>query len=255
MINKALTFALALAGASAVTRPARADGPPAGDAAATAKDHYDRAMIAYNIQDWPSAIRELRAAYEADPKPDYLFALGQAQRLSGDCAAAVMSFHSYLRQATAKQAEATETLIHECDAKPEPKKDAIDVTPKPPPGGRPPPPPPPAPRPHHWYGDVLGDVLLVGGVAGLGVGAGFLITGNSDMSNAVNATNIGVYGKHVSSAKTEQQIGVAALAGGGVLAALALVRYVLAAPSGTEHATLDVAPVPGGAAFAIGGRF
>jgi hypothetical protein len=93
--------ALALLAACAVSLPlsvARAQETTApATGAASAKDHYDRGMIFYNVQDWPSAVRELRAAYEADPKPEYLYSLAQAQRLSGDCASAILTYRAFMR--------------------------------------------------------------------------------------------------------------------------------------------------------------
>jgi len=46
---------------------------PALAVADDAQEHAERATRAYNIQDWATALREYKAAYESDAKPDTLW--------------------------------------------------------------------------------------------------------------------------------------------------------------------------------------
>ncbi len=262
MISKVLVLGFAAALFGATASPARADGPASGDAAVPAKDHYDRAMIAYNVQDWPTAIRELKAAYEAEPKQEYIFALGQAQRLSGDCAGAVMSFHAFMRQATPKQIDAVQALASECEAKVEQDKaDAAAAAAKivtPPVDDKRvhtlvPAKPRSGPR---WYDDRIGDALLGGAIAAVAVGAFVFFDGNSKVDDSTSAATAAQYKSQLHSGQTDQAIGLITAGGGALLLAGAIVHYVVADHRvRSEHAAIDVTPTRGGFAVGLSRRF
>jgi hypothetical protein len=74
------------------------DAPrPGPDARARAAEHQRAGMIHYNLGEYGPAIAEFRAGYALTAAPGFLFNIAQAQRLSGDCAAAERSYRAYLR--------------------------------------------------------------------------------------------------------------------------------------------------------------
>lgn len=80
----------------------------------SSKEHYEKGLSAYKVQDWATATIELKLAYELDPRKEYLFALGQAQRFAGDCDAAIISYRTFLSASTKKQPQ-VEALIKRCE--------------------------------------------------------------------------------------------------------------------------------------------
>ena len=230
----ALGVALAISSAAGV---ARAQSAPD----ATPPSHEKRAQVAYALQDWPTAIREFEAAFQGEQRPDFLWGIAQAQRLSGDCKAAINTYKSYRRtEISAEQSAAADSRIHACEE--ELEKQAALAAPAPPPAqtptsvpaasatsttraaaAAPAPPQPDAHRP--FYSDALGDVLVLTGVAAAGVGTYFLISGNATMNDAKKAT-YGDYDSDTHHASQKQLVGVATLAGGGLLAACGVVRFL-----------------------------
>jgi hypothetical protein len=214
----------------------------------SAKEHFDRGMISYNLQDWPSALRELRAAYAADPQPSFLFTIGQAQRLSGDCEAAILTYRSYLRGASPGGRAAAEGLIRQCEATVERTRAqaeqqrqqelqkqqellAQQQLQKQQQAALPPVAPvvleKPAPLNTTWYADPLGDVLAIAGLGAVGGGVALLVLGNGSLTRAGAASAYTDYLKQVSAGQPLQLGGVLALSGGGALLVGALIRYLV----------------------------
>jgi len=154
----------------------------------SAREHLERGLRYFDTQEYGAAIAEFKAGYQAEPHPDFLYALAQAQRLSGNCRDAASAYRSFLRAGPPREEadlarqnlEKCEAVLGEESAPPAPTASATD-TPKPPPlqptalpsaPPKQPPSPPPqegtAPAP--FYTDVLGDVLCGVGVVGLLVG-------------------------------------------------------------------------------------
>src|SRR5262245_41044669 len=118
--------------ALAVSVLAAAAGVAVADPAAEAKAHREQGLRRYNTQDYEGAIKEWRQAYVLAPDPDTLFAIGQAQRLMGDCKAAVVTYRTALRDVSGgKQRVEIEQVIKVCEDKlaAEPPKPAEPVTP------------------------------------------------------------------------------------------------------------------------------
>jgi hypothetical protein len=245
-----LTLGVVLAISSA-TRVSHAE-PADSDA----QSHEKRAQVAYALQDWATAIREFEAAYQTDQKPDFLWGIAQAQRLSGDCKAAVNTYKSYRRsEVSADQSAAAESRIQHCQE--ELQKDPAEVAPTPKQRVTQPPPPPTAPpkaaakapplerhvpsRP--FYGDVFGDALVLTGVAAAGVGTYFLLTGNSHMHQAQSDT-YSRYQSDTRRASREQLAGAATLAGGALFVVCGAVRFLTLGDSSSEQgAALTVSPL------------
>lgn len=241
-----------------------------------ARAHIDRGAVFYNLQDWAAAAREYKEAYAADPKPEVLFMLGQAQRFGGECATAIGTYKAYSRSqgVTGTQQAAAEGLMHKCEAELADKQAkavaAQPVAPAAPPHaaeGAPITAPSTAPAketpvvPSPWYADVFGGVLFVGGLSLAGVGTGFLLAGNSAMSGAPSAASYAGYQDQSTGAKPKQTFGVAGVVVGSTVAMLGVIRYMVVAgrarPAEKAAAWLGIEPRvgPGGAAAALVGQF
>jgi len=67
------------------------------DAAAEAKLHYEEGTKAYSLGEFPRAITEFKAAYNAKSDPVLLFNIAQSYRLAGDANQALFFYRSFLR--------------------------------------------------------------------------------------------------------------------------------------------------------------
>ena len=231
---------------------ADAADPPSEKAAAapTGGRHHENGMLLYNIRDWGGAIRELKAAYEEDRNPDYLYTLAQAQRLSGDCASAILTYSMFLREVTGSAAVAAEGFVHVCEAQLKEreaaaKSHAEPVAVLPPPAPHEPAvgpasPPAPAPRsPASWYRDPLGDTLAVAGVGALAAGSVLLVEFGTKLSAAKGAPSDRASQSAWDAAKPDAVAGGVASAAGALVLAGAIWRYV-AVSSGARGAPPSV---------------
>src|SRR5262249_28063319 len=75
----------------------RALAEPARDATKRAAELYDEGKRHYDIGEYPLAIASWKQAYLVSSAPLLLFNLGQAYRLSGDCAQANRFYLNYKR--------------------------------------------------------------------------------------------------------------------------------------------------------------
>jgi tetratricopeptide (TPR) repeat protein len=215
---------LILAALLSAALPALADTAPNAEAAA----RFERGTRLFNLQEWPEAIQEYKAAYKLDPRLEYLFALSQAQRLSGDCEGAIRGYNAVLRSnPSEKQAAAATELIAACQAK------LAAAPPAPPPPAAPPTaplaaPPAEAPAPRRWYDDGAGHGLFWSGAAGVVAGGVLLAVGNGKMSSANGASDYAGFVSGRDGARPLQLAGATALAVGSALAAAGVVRFALA---------------------------
>jgi hypothetical protein len=116
---RALLIALALLAAAA---PAAANehtdvvvtGNPA--TAAQARAHLERGLAHFGAGEFGRAVDELRAAVLLDRRPDALFALAQAERLSGSCDRAMVLYRELLdAQPSVRRAAAIQDSMALCD--------------------------------------------------------------------------------------------------------------------------------------------
>jgi hypothetical protein len=211
-------------------------------------EHARVATRAYDLQDWATALKEYKAAYSADPKPEYLWRLAQTQRLSGDCANAIPSYTEYQHSASATQASAAGDWIKSCKAElaanQKPVEQATPVGPMPPPtvpapaAALPPVPPAPAPRNSVWYRDSLGNTLMLLAVGSFVGGGVFLVEANSAATAATSGTDAS-WTSNRNTAKTESIIGGVFIGVGTLLYAGALWRYFTVTTRGNEDAPPD----------------
>jgi tetratricopeptide (TPR) repeat protein len=106
-----------------------------------------------------------------------------------------------------------------------------------------PPPEPGGTKP--WYRDVLGDVLVVGGVTSLVLGGLAYRAAVTDLDNAEKAMSLAQYEKLVDAGKTKRLVGVAFASGGAVLITAGVLRFALR-DNQTEVRRVGLAPARGG---------
>ena len=76
-----------------------AEGAPKHDdpKSAEARAHYEEGTKAYNLGEYPRAVTEFKAAYNAKPDPLLLYNIAQSFRLGGDATQALFFYRSFLR--------------------------------------------------------------------------------------------------------------------------------------------------------------
>jgi tetratricopeptide (TPR) repeat protein len=262
----AMTLALISAGATT----ARADDGPAapGGIAARVDTHLQRGIEFFAEKQYELAIVEFRAGYALDPRADFLFALAQAERLSGDCPTAVVYYQRFLETGPDPgQAEAARVNARRCER-------ALESGP----GGRPDEttdraldgaeaagamevPAVSAPIVARddegrsgWYRDPLGGALIGGSAVGLGVGIAFLVATSSAETAAASATTYDDYLSDLDRARRYRTIALIGVGAGVVLGATASYRYLTVKRAGGREVT--VVPTAGSATgVALLGRF
>lgn len=215
-----------------------------------ASRHLDRGLAFYNKREFQRAIAEFRAGYRIDPRAEFLFALAQAERLSGDCASAIVYYERFLATGPPRsQARAARMHMARC-------KKAISSGP----GrglhnagqdgggrGRSPRPHELTGRPHEltggrdallapaslgrsrhspWYHDAAGDILLGSGALSMAVGIVFLSSSKSAEDHAGVAPTYPEYNVHMERARRHRDWGAVALVGGVALTTGAIIRFV-----------------------------
>lgn len=242
-----------------------AAAPALADDRAHAKKLYEQGLAHYNAAEYADAIAAWKQAYQIEPSPILLFNIGQAYRLSGDCAQARTYYDNYTH--AAPDAPNRDELEHAralckpatVEPAPPPLPPVVESKPPPPPPvvetPRPVEPQPATTSPSHMQRTV-GIVVGAGGVA-LGIAAiGFAVLSSHDSQSNNGFT--GVWGSAQASTESAGQldvtlaytfgaVGVAAAIAGGVL-------FALDRGGDSEHA-VSVAPIHGGAAFAWTRRF
>jgi tetratricopeptide (TPR) repeat protein len=251
------TLVVALMAAGSLARAQDADDEQPGHMNIVAKQHLDAGLKAYREQDYATAIDEFRMGYEIDPRPDFLYAKAQAERMSGNCAKAIRTYEAFLNNSPpARQVEPARQNIARCKEELGGRKKGGAVAARgdaapaatategaSAEGGTP------------WYKDAVGDALLAAGVGAL-VGGGLVWKGGRDDAQAAAAaTSYSGFATSAEGADTRQTIGVVAMAAGGALVAGAIVRYMLHHEAAAAPA--QVAPVvqPGAALVVFGARF
>jgi tetratricopeptide (TPR) repeat protein len=221
---------------------ARADGT--STPAPAAKPFVDAGVAAYGAADYETAAREFAAAYKIDPKPAMLYAWAQSLRLGNHCVEAIDAYRRYLATSPNEaQSAAARNGISLCErARPaepaasstEPARSAAS----------------PAiddPRPRRWYADPLGGALVIGGVASIGVGVGFLVRSSQNRDAALDATYREDFVEQLDAATLQRRIGAVGLGLGAALVTGGILRYVTRRdePSGAQGPRRAASPRAG----------
>jgi tetratricopeptide (TPR) repeat protein len=181
--------ALILIAALALAHTAAAKEPTA--LSPTARATLERGLRSYAVGDWAAAIAAFRDGYQREPHPDFLYALAQAQRMSGDCATAVASYRSFLRtDPHERQAAPARANLARCEEQLERERVAAAARTPPPVVETPAPVEKPplvetTPRPR-WYRDHAGGALVGVGLALTAVSGALWGIGERDVT-AINA--------------------------------------------------------------------
>lgn len=110
-LSSALAFTLCVAAG------AKAAPPPSDAARAEAREHYDKAVVHFNANEYAAAGEEFLATYKAVPQPALLYNAAQAYRLGNDREHALENYRAFLKAAPeAKQRPDVERRIKELSA-------------------------------------------------------------------------------------------------------------------------------------------
>jgi hypothetical protein len=238
--------------AARASEPAPAGGPVGGQEIEgpmrpDAQALYDRGLARFQTHDYENATRDFEAGYAIEPRPEFLFAEGQARRLAGNCKAAVALYQRFLATGPpAVQVNATHMALGRCAQVLAEHPDVVLVTP--------PPPRPPPPTPRRWWRDPFGLAATGAGAIGVGLGVGFLVAASSAEQTANASSTHPEYASAWSTAQSRQTIGVTAIVVGGALAGAGAVRLVLLRRQATRQGQLFVVSLGPGAVL-LGGGF
>jgi tetratricopeptide (TPR) repeat protein len=230
---------LALAIALTAARPARADEPPMKP---EARALWDQGQALYAGGDFAGAIDRFQKGRAIDPRPEFLYAIGQAQRKAGQCREAIESYRAFIVESKSdKQVEAARLQIDRCE-----RELAARQKPEPP---RPHPRPlPPVHRTipgRSWYRDPIGLSLAGAGVMALGGGGFFLWRSTREVDGAT----YGAFEDDLAARRRERTAGIALAVTGGALVVSGVVRFWLL-PGDTE---VLVQPAADGAVVSAAG--
>lgn len=216
--------------------------------------HLARGLAHYEDGRYERAIEQFELGYAVEPRREFLFALGQAERLRGDCASAVVLYRQFLsRNPPARQVDAAWEHIATCD-----KVMARRRTPALSPAPTPAPAPAitvapaviaPAPP---WYRDPIGTSLIGASVACAGASLALFVASSSARDSARLAPTYDAFDDLADRARARRNLGITLGVAAGALAGAAVYRLVWGQPARTR---LELAPRSDGGAVAVGGSF
>jgi hypothetical protein len=213
-----------------------------------AKAELDHGLKAFQAHRYAEAIIAFDQGYTIDPDPDFLYAKAQAQRLGGDCRAAIASYNRFLSSAPPDdEAALARGNIARCEhvfaASNEPEPPALPTQPivveRP-------------VEPPAWYTDRAGLVLAGSAVIAAGVALGFVLETNANATDGAAAPTLPEWEDKRDAWQRDRVIAGVAAGTAGALAIGAGIRFWWSA----RHA--DVQITTGGSArsaLVIGGRW
>jgi tetratricopeptide (TPR) repeat protein len=216
-----------------------------------AKQHIQKATDAHQAGKYDVALTELQAAYELDPQPDLLYAIGQVHVKLGRCDEAIVSYEKFLATKPPKEpASAAQEAIDNC------KKELAAAPPPPPPPDPqpqpPPPPPPPPPEARPFYTDLLGTALVGVGVASLAAGGVFYVSARGTLDDADAAMTYSEHADLVDDARMKRNLSIV-FGGVGIAAVGVGVWHWMKFRS--EQQSVVVMPTASGGMVSWAGRF
>lgn len=218
------------------------------DAKADAQVLIDKATEAFSQEKFAEAIDLLKDAYTLDPRPELLYALGQAHAGLGQCDKAKVYYDRFV-ESRPKDAATARDAIAACKDAPPPEPPKPEPPKPDPPKPAPPPPPPP---PAAWYTDVIGVSLAGVGLIAAGFGGFQLMQASSDREAAEDAATFDDYFAQIDDAKRKRTLGAIVGISGGVLLVGGLLKIAL---TDRNRETVQVTPAPGGGAVTFTTRF
>jgi hypothetical protein len=265
-------------------------GKAKASAKVEAKKHMDKGAKAHKAGKFDVALSELQAAYDLDPQPKLLFAIAQVQVKLDNCPDAITNYEKYIAGEKDKQKRAVvKQAIEACNQKiaaatpspapdptpaPPPTEPVVAATePEPSPAIEPAPVEPASPpvddnplqptqpviadRPSRggtpWYKDVLGDALVLSGVAAGAVSVVMYTGARGKLDDAEAAPTLAEYDDLVDQAKSQRTISVVLAGGSAILITAGILRYKLR--SNGEPRGVAIAPTAGGGLITWSGGF
>ncbi len=202
----------------------------------------------YKAGKYAEARVQIEKAYKADPKPETLFALAQAERLAGDCVAAAAHYKQVISEVSdlnvAKLVQQN-LLICEPDAgKPEPEVEPVKVVEPSPPVVETKIVERPVVRVEHRT-DKLAMVMLGGGMLALGAAGGLYVAASSNADAADVARSLEDHDRLADKAKSERTLMYISAGAGALMLGVAVYRFATGG-SKQEKSDAGVAVVPNG---------
>ena len=205
--------------------------------AAPADDLLERGLRSYAVGRYDEAIAAFQRGYELAPRADFLYALGQAQRMKGDCRAAAASYRAYLRTSPPERAAApARQNLERCERElaNAPPPTTPPATPPSSPAAVEPATPPavvtvvPAPPRRRARDDRAAAVLA--GVGGAALVAGGVLwgvgeSGARSLADAATYDQFAAHGHDAGAFAAERTAGIVAVAVGGALVTVAVARW------------------------------
>lgn len=248
---------------------------------AAAKAEFKKGNASLKQRDYVAAIAAFDAGYAIDPNPAFLYVKGQAQRLGGDCRAAVGTYKAFLAtnpapkavQYTQKNITACERILATSpvatpgDPKPveteptdiedngfaEPTRDTKPTV-KPPLREREPM-RVDRPGPTPWYRDRLGLTFAISGVVMLGTGVTFTLLARNDVDDAFNSFDLNEWRDANSAWERDRTVAGIGYGLGVALVGAAVIRFALVGDHGSSGPAIGASATPGGGAVILGGRW
>lgn len=232
--------------------------PELAEADRSSRSRADRRLAKglelYRARDYDKAIAMFKEGYAIEPRREFLYALGQAERLSGDCESALVYYRNFLsRNPPEKAAAAAFEQIEVCEralASGPARRSRPAPAPPPPvvvaPAPRASPPAPP------WYHDTVGDALLGAGVVFLVAGGGFFASAQSSASAAGSAEDYPEFDRLAGLAHSRRNVAIGMTVAGSALVGAAVYRFVWGGDRGRH---IEATPAAGGGVVSFGGRF
>lgn len=221
-----------------------------------AKVELERGEARFRDKDYAGAIAAFDAGYALDPQPIFLYDKAQAQRLSGDCKAAIATYKQFLDTGPpAHEATRAHKNIANCEATLPPPVDeteapVVDSEPATVAAPEPMSAPKPLREERAWWSDGLGMTLVTSGVIGLGVGTGFVVSARSAAFDTANASNVAEWSSAHDRWQRDRVIAGVALGAGATLVVTGALRLTL------RDRTVAITPASGtGAMVSLGGAW
>jgi tetratricopeptide (TPR) repeat protein len=227
-------------------------------AADPASDLSKRGFDQFKAGKYAEATATLSKAYGMDPRPETLFALAQAERLGGDCKAAVEHYHQVLEKVSdLNVGKLVAQALAMCPGAEPPPEPAKPIPAPPVPVALPPPPPKIITKMvtrEVEHTDKIAAGLAVAGALALGGAAGLYIAADNNHTAAIHAYTQSDYTTFEDRSNSERSETWIAVGAGAVLIGAATAKWLVRGnDAGTE--AVAVVPLSGGGAVSVFGRW
>lgn len=218
-------------------------------AADTASDLIKQGLDQYKAGQYEDARRSLTKAYELDRKPETLFALAQAERLAGDCKAAIPHYRKVIELVPDfNVAKLVQQNLSLCGVAEPPPTEDTDATSDPVQA----PPPTTIVRTEVRPTDKLAVMLFGIGALSIGSAGGLYLAASANRDAADKARTLGDHDELFDRSKIQTTASAIAAGIGVTLITVAVVRWARGGePSDKPGADVAIVPLSGGGAVSF----